>query len=170
MVATIKAANLDVVGLQEAQQSWLKDAAGKPIDLSQFEDLAARLGSPWRLTNTKRNNCVKDTTPTNCVYADRGASKGTRILYNADRVELLAAGSKALAYAKAESTQRFVTWAVFRQRSTGQKFFFADAHLEPADDSSGSTLFCGSATAAGRGRGRDDQGPQHGPAARDRGR
>ena len=141
VVATIKAADLDVVGLQEAGQSWLKNAAGKLIDLSQFEDLAARLGAPWRLTNTKRNNCVKDTTPTGCVYADKGASKGTRILYNANRIELLAAGSKLLAYDKAESSQRFVSWAVLRQRSTGLKFFFADAHLDPAKDSAGSTRF-----------------------------
>ncbi len=141
VASTIKGADLDVVGLQEAGQAWLKDAAGKSVDQSQFEDLLARLGGSWRLTNTKRNNCVKDTTPTKCVYADKGASKGTRIAYDASKLELLSAGSKRLSYDKAESSERFVAWAVLRQRSTGHKFFFADAHLEPAADPAGSRLF-----------------------------
>jgi endonuclease/exonuclease/phosphatase family metal-dependent hydrolase len=139
VVATIKAANLDVVGLQEAGQAWLKDAAGKAVNESQFEDLMARLGSPWKLTNTKRNNCVKDTTPTNCVWADKGASKGTKILYNSNRIEVLSSGSKRLSYLSSEVNERYVAWAVLRQRSTGAKFFFADAHLEPAADEAGST-------------------------------
>ncbi|GAA3635850.1 fibronectin type III domain-containing protein [Microlunatus ginsengisoli] len=141
VASTIKGADLDVVGLQEAGQAWLKDAAGKSVDQSQFEDLLARLGGSWRLTNTKRNNCVKDTTPTKCVHADKGASKGTRIAYDASKLELLSAGSKRLSYDKAESSERFVAWAVLRQRSTGHKFFFADAHLEPAADPAGSRLF-----------------------------
>jgi endonuclease/exonuclease/phosphatase family metal-dependent hydrolase len=141
VVAAIKAANLDVVGLQEAGQAWLHDANGKLVNTSQFEDLMARMGAPWKLTNTKRNNCVKDTTPTNCVWADRGASKGTKILYNSDKVEVLQSGSKKLAYDKAEVNERYVAWAVMRQRSTGAKFFFADAHLEPGADTAGSHLF-----------------------------
>jgi endonuclease/exonuclease/phosphatase family metal-dependent hydrolase len=141
VVAAIRAANLDVVGLQEAGQAWLRDANGKLVNTSQFEDLMARMGAPWRLTNTKRNNCVKDTTPTKCVWADKGASKGTKILYNSDKVEVLQSGSKMLAYDKAEVNERYVAWAVMRQRSTGAKFFFADAHLEPGPDTAGSHLF-----------------------------
>ena len=50
-------------------------------------------------------------------------------------------GSKKLAYDKAEVNERYVAWAVMRQRSTGAKFFFADAHLEPGADTAGSHLF-----------------------------
>ncbi len=141
VVAAIKAENLDVVGLQEAGQAWLRGANGKLVNTSQFEDLMGLMGAPWKLTNTKRNDCVKDTTPSNCVWADKGASKGTRILYNSNQVEVLQSGSKELAYDKAEVNSRYVAWAVMRQRSTGTKFFFADAHLEPGADTAGSHLF-----------------------------
>ncbi|HET9649831.1 MAG TPA: endonuclease/exonuclease/phosphatase family protein [Microlunatus sp.] len=139
VAATIEAADLDVVGLQEAGQAWLKDDNGKAVNKSQFEDLVDLLGSPWKLTNTKRNNCVKDTTPTHCTYADQGASQGTKIIYNSDRIEMIDSGSKRLSYLKTTSNQRYVAWAVLRQRSTGQKFFFADTHLEAEADRQGST-------------------------------
>jgi endonuclease/exonuclease/phosphatase family metal-dependent hydrolase len=131
VVSAIRDEDLDVIGIQEASQGWLKDASGKSIDLSQFEDLQQRLGAPWQLTNNKRNNCVKSTTPTACEYKDQGASQGTRILYNSDRVELIASGSKLLPSKDAGSNARYMTWATLRQRSTGLKFFFADSHLDP---------------------------------------
>lgn len=135
VVATIRSANPDVVALQEAQQSWLRDAAGKLINLAQFEDLTKRLGSPWALTNKYRNNCVKSTTPTKCVYADRGASNGSKIIYRTDRLTLLDQGSKELSSLYKNSYDRFVVWAIFRQIETGREFFFADIHLEPDNDS-----------------------------------
>lgn len=134
VVSTIKAADPDVVALQEAQQSWLLDAAGKVINLAQFEDLTNRLGSPWAVTNKSRNNCVKSTTPTDCVYADRGASNGTKIIYRTDRLTLLDQGSKELSSLYKNSYDRFVVWAIFKQLKTGREFFFADIHLEPDND------------------------------------
>lgn len=131
VVAAIHQENLDVVGIQEASQGWLKDGNGRPIPLSQFEDLQQRLGGPWRLTNDKRNNCVRHTTPSRCQYRDQGASGGTRILYNSARVELVSSGTKALPSRSANST-RYLVWAVLRQRSTGAKFFFANSHLDAA--------------------------------------
>jgi endonuclease/exonuclease/phosphatase family metal-dependent hydrolase len=130
VVSAIRNEDLDVIGIQEASQGWLKDASGNSIDLSQFEDLQQRLGGSWTLTNDKRNNCVKSTTPTRCEYKDQGASQGTRILYNASRVEMLASGSKLLPSKDAGSNARYTAWAILRQRSTGRKFFFADTHLE----------------------------------------
>jgi endonuclease/exonuclease/phosphatase family metal-dependent hydrolase len=111
----------------------LKGTDGKKIDLSQFEDLRNRLGGAWRLTNANRNNCVRSKSPNNCDPKDQGASQGTKIVYNSKRVVLLRQGSKALPSAK-KSNLRYVAWAVFRQRSTGKQFFFADAHLEPGKD------------------------------------
>lgn len=129
VVATIRGEDPDVIGIQEASQGWLKDASGKSYPLSQFEDLRQRLGSSWKLTNDKRNNCVRHTTPTDCVYRDQGASGGTRILYNASRVEMLASGSKVLPSKAGPESNRYLAWAVLRQRSTGAKFFFANSHL-----------------------------------------
>jgi len=130
VVATIKQENLDVVGIQEASQGWLKDSKGRPIPLSQFEDLQRRLGWPWKLTNDKRNNCVRHTTPSRCQYRDQGASGGTRILYNSSRLELVSSGTKALPSRRGVANTRYLVWAVLRQRSTGAKFFFANSHLD----------------------------------------
>lgn len=141
VVSTIKNADPDVVGLQEAQQSWLYSEAGRKLDLAQFEDLANRLGAPWALTNKYRNNCVRSTTPSDCSYQDRGASKGTKIIYRSDRLTLLSQGSKPLTQGKASDYERYVAWAIFRQLETGREFFFADIHLEPDNDTSGSTYY-----------------------------
>jgi endonuclease/exonuclease/phosphatase family metal-dependent hydrolase len=129
VAAAIKGEHLDVLGLQEASQAWLKNAAGKKIDRSQFEDLRNALGGSWKLANTKRNNCVRSKSPSSCKAKDQGASQGTKIVYDSKRVVLLRQGSKQLPSVKS-SNPRFVAWAEFRQRSTGKRFFFADAHLE----------------------------------------
>lgn len=131
VVDTIKGERLDVLGVQEASQGWLKDSSGDSYELSQFEDLQQRLGSPWALTNSKRNNCKKDTTPTSCVRTDQGASQGTKIFYNTSTVDLIDNGSTLLPSKDATTNARYVAWAILRQEATGQKFFFADVHLEP---------------------------------------
>jgi endonuclease/exonuclease/phosphatase family metal-dependent hydrolase len=133
VAASIKAQDLDVIGVQEAGQGWLKDSDGNKIDLSQFEDLRNALGEPWTLTNAHRNNCVKSKTPSSCVYKDQGASDGDRILYDSTRVTMLEAGSKLLPNVGGKN-DRYVTWARLQQRSTGKQFMFASTHLEPAKD------------------------------------
>jgi endonuclease/exonuclease/phosphatase family metal-dependent hydrolase len=138
VVATIKSRNLDVVGLQEAGQAWLK-SGGRSIDLSQFEDLRNRLGGSWRLTDSSRNNCVKSTTPTNCSPKYQGASRGTKIVYNSARVTMLASGSKRLP--SAGSALRYMAWAKFRQKSSGKQFMFASVHLEPKKDTGSSRKY-----------------------------
>lgn len=139
VVANLRSQNLDVMGIQEASQGWLRDDNGKTLDLSQFEDLQQRLGSSYALTNDKRNNCVKSKTPTNCVYADQGASKGTKIIYNSARVSLVQEGSRRLSSLKNENNERYVAWAILQQKSSGKKFFFASTHLENEADKDGST-------------------------------
>ena len=128
VVAVIRSQNLDVLGVQEASQGRIYDSATGKKNISQFEDLRARLGGPWRLTNTKRYNCVKDMSPNKCKYASKGASKGTRILYNSDRVQLVSQGSALLPKPKPEDV-RSVAWAVLKQRSTGRSFMFSNVHL-----------------------------------------
>jgi len=132
VVSDVKSQRLDVLGIQEASQAWLPAAkGGKGQDLSQFEDLRNRLGGSWKLTNTNRNNCVNAKTPTRCSAKDQGASKGTRILFDSSRVTLVSQGSKLL---PSPEDDRYMAWAIFRQASTGKKFFFATAHLEPNKD------------------------------------
>ncbi|MFZ1411174.1 MAG: fibronectin type III domain-containing protein [Micropruina sp.] len=129
-----------VIGLQEASQAWLKDADGDKVNLSQFEDLVRRMGSPYRLTNTHRNNCVDSSRPSRCVYKDQGASLGTKIVYDSTKVTLLTSGSQALSRISGD-LQRYVVWGTFRHRASGKDFFFANAHLENRLDTSGSTLY-----------------------------
>ncbi len=141
VVSTVLRQQPDVIGFQEASQGWLKDASGKSVDLSQFEDLVKRLGSPYKLTNTHRNNCVKSTTPTGCVYKDQGASQGTKIVYNSAKLTLLKQGSKRLAEVRTKDNDRYMAWAVFEHKQTGKRFMFGNTHLENQGDSSGSTTF-----------------------------
>ena len=133
VVSTIKSQMPDVLGVQEASQGWLKDDT-RPGGVSQFEDLQERLqaaGAGYKLTNSKRNNCVKDTTPTNCVYADQGASQGTKLLYNSATVDLMSQGSLALPSTDQTDNARYLAWGIFTQKSTNKKFFIGDAHLQP---------------------------------------
>ncbi len=141
VVKNILAQKLDVLGLQEASQGWLKDADGNPISLSQFEDLTKRLGSPYKLTNTNRNNCVKASTPSNCTYRDQGASQGTKIVYNSATLSLVDQGSKLLARVGKTGGDRYVAWAIFEQKATGKRFFFADTHLENKADADGASTY-----------------------------
>ena len=136
VVQTILDQDLDVIGAQEASQAWLRadDGAGAKINLAQFEDLVNRLGKPYKLANTHRNNCVNSTTPTNCVYADRGASQDSKIIYDSSVLTLLDQGSKLLPEINESDNDRYVAWAIFLHRTSGQKFFFADTHLEYRKD------------------------------------
>ncbi|MBG6223453.1 endonuclease/exonuclease/phosphatase family metal-dependent hydrolase, partial [Arthrobacter sp. CAN_A2] len=137
VVSTIKSRMPDVIGVQEASQGWLADDS-RPGGLSQFEDLKERLvlaGAPYALTNSKRNNCVKDTTPTGCVYFDQGASQGTKLYYNTATVDLVSQGSKELPAIDPADNKRFFAWGIFSQKSTGKKFFVGDTHLEPSSGS-----------------------------------
>lgn len=139
VVAAIKAKMPDVIGVQEASQGWLKDEAGKQINLSQFEDLQQRLnasGANYKVTNGNRNNCVNSTTPSNCVYKDQGASLDARIFYNQSTVTLLKQGSVALPGLPGSTDSRYVAWALLKQNATGKSFFFTDTHLLPGSASS----------------------------------
>ncbi len=140
---TILGQHLDVVGLEEAGQAWLKDDAGQSISpsITQFEDLRNALGGSWTLTNANRNNCVRSSTPSSCVYKDQGASQDTKIIFDASRLQLLDQGSKRLPFVDEDDNPRYVAWAQFRQLSTGNRFMFAATHLEGTKDKAGSTTY-----------------------------
>ncbi|MGI9086090.1 MAG: fibronectin type III domain-containing protein [Aeromicrobium sp.] len=114
VAGSISSHGLDVVGLQEAQQS-----TPRGVSTSQFTDLMRQLEvrqGGWKLTDERINGTL-----------------GVRIIYNTNAVRLVKAG--ATRYAKqlggSEFRQRFYTWAIFTQRSSGKDFLFVDTHLEP---------------------------------------
>lgn len=130
VVNTIIRQEPDVLGVQEASSGRLKEDTS-PAGVSQFDDLQNRLSAAnayYRLTNSKRNNCVNDTTPYQCVYQYKGASDGTKIFYNSLRVDLVSEGSQKLV-TQSGASDRYLAWAVFRQKSSGKSFFFANTHL-----------------------------------------
>ncbi len=129
VVDQIKREKLDVVGVQEASASKKYTATGVP----QFQDLANRLGSPYKLTNTDRY-CYKSDSAGNCLT---GASSSDRIIYNSDRVKLLDEGTRKLDKRSAtDGSGRYVVWATFQDKRTDKKFFFVNTHLEPNKGSS----------------------------------
>ncbi|MDR1853155.1 MAG: fibronectin type III domain-containing protein [Propionibacteriaceae bacterium] len=143
VVSLIRGQMPDVLGVQEASQGRLRalDGAGDYIDVSQFEDLVQRLGYPYALTNTARYNCdIPTRQPAKCTNpVDQGASRGTKIIYNTATLTLESQGSKQLPELDPEKNDRYVSWAIFTQNSSGKRFFFADVHLEYTQDKNGGT-------------------------------
>jgi endonuclease/exonuclease/phosphatase family metal-dependent hydrolase len=129
VVATIRSENLDVLGVQEASQGLLKNSNGKRTKTNQYESLMQGLGSPWKMVNAKRYNCVDSTTERKCRYKNQGASLWTRILYNSDRIAVMDSGSKLLPETDEKGTRHYMAWARLQQLSTGLEFMFSDSHL-----------------------------------------
>ncbi|GAA3580078.1 hypothetical protein GCM10022197_42240 [Microlunatus spumicola] len=132
VVDTILGQDLDVLAVQEATQGLLHDGESEPKKINQYDDLLARLGGTWAITNATRYNCEKDTSPNSCRYVEKGASEGQRILYDAARVELVAQGSRLLPVPKGKG-DNYMTWAELRQRSTGKRFLFSNLHTVGTD-------------------------------------
>lgn len=121
----IRAEGLHVVGVQEASAGTSATESGNP----QFRDLVEALGEPWALTNDERY-CDSEEGYARCP---NGAGQNDRILYRTDRLELLRQGSRKLDTkgSYAVGTARFVTWAEFRDLTTGKRFLLFNTHLEP---------------------------------------
>lgn len=132
VVRDILGEGVDVVGLQELSQN--PSYAGQMDDgPTQMEDLVAGLnqaGARYALTNKTVANCARAWTNSNCVYQDRGASRETRIIYNQDTLDMLSEGSyEYVAQTGLPNQSRFLVYATFSVRATGQQFFFATTHL-----------------------------------------
>jgi endonuclease/exonuclease/phosphatase family metal-dependent hydrolase len=127
VIAQIVSRRPDVIGIQEASQGLLK-GSGK----TQFADLRDGLhaaGAAYEVTNTARYNCANANSPTKCSPQYRGASQGTRVFYNSATVELVNAGSKLLPSCRG-CNNRYMAWAILKQKSTNQRFFFATVHTQ----------------------------------------
>jgi endonuclease/exonuclease/phosphatase family metal-dependent hydrolase len=114
VAASIASHGLDVVGLQEAQQS-VPNGVGVPQFMDLMRQLEVREGG-WRITDKRVDGTL-----------------GVRLIYNTRAVRLVRAG--ATRYRNQLSgyryRQRFYTWGVFKQRSSGKNFLFVNTHLEP---------------------------------------
>lgn len=115
VAATIATHDLDVIGLQEAQQSMPRGLA-----VSQFQDLLRQLAlqqDGWKIADGRIDG-----------------SLGTRVIYNTKAVRLVKAG--AVPYRRQRTGdryhQRYFSWAILTQRSSGRNFLFVSTHLEPS--------------------------------------
>ncbi|SEQ16473.1 endonuclease/exonuclease/phosphatase family protein [Microlunatus flavus] len=132
VVAAIKGQDLDVLAVQEATQGMLHDAESERARVNQYEDLVNRLGGAWQVTNEAHYNCANSGSPNRCAYRYTGASEGNRILYDADRVDLVDQGSRLLPV-PAGKGDNYMTWAELRQRSTGKRFMVSNLHTVGTD-------------------------------------
>jgi len=126
--------DLDVVGLQEANQSS-NYTSSVTYGVNQYMDLKKAIngqGGHYALTNEYAYNCLKSTSSKNCTYVNRGASQDTRILYNTDTVKMVSQGSYLYETQTAGKNPRYLAWAVFQLKSNGQQFLFTDTHLDPS--------------------------------------
>jgi endonuclease/exonuclease/phosphatase family metal-dependent hydrolase len=110
---TVAGQHVAVLGLQEA--TW--NIKGYPS--GQYADLAHLLGRSWKST----------------TYVGNAGPEGTRIIYDSDEVTMLRQGYQKLAGSHANGNWRYVSWAEFRQLSSGKRFFFANTHLLPKQNS-----------------------------------
>ncbi len=127
VIAQIRSEAPHVFGVQEASPGVLKSNRSR----SQYDDLVARLGGSYKITDASRYNCAKSTSYKKCRKVDQDASGDARIIYNSSRLAMLDHGSRQLDKEKATSGPRFVAWAIFRDKTDGRKFLFATAHTEP---------------------------------------
>ena len=112
----------DVIALQEANQSYGEYAARCT---NQMIDLRNRLNADG-------------THHYEATSLSPGASVGTRILFDTNRLRLESAGSVLLA--PATTTHPHLAWAIFQSRSNGRRFFFGSVHLVPSEAADSNTV------------------------------
>jgi endonuclease/exonuclease/phosphatase family metal-dependent hydrolase len=124
---------IDVIGVQEANPGT--SFAPRLVDgANQYRDLRNGLnkaGGHYGLTNYRGYNCVNPVTAYKCRPRDRDASASERILYNTRKLTVVSRDSMRYRARGARYEELYLTWAVFRIRSTGHTFLFASTHLDP---------------------------------------
>ena len=133
VVSQILAQKLDVVGVQELNQSSVYKSQ-LTYGANQYLDLRGALnakGGHYALTNTNAYNCVRPASTYKCVYKDQDSSGDNRILYDTTRVSLVKQGAITYASHAAGKPQRYLAWAVLKMKATGKSFFFTTTHLDP---------------------------------------
>ena len=133
IIGQILGQGLDVVGIQEANQSTLYKSrlvGGS----TQFLDLRNGLnaaGGHYALTSTASYNCLRAWSSNHCKYRNRAASGDNRILYNHDKLALIYKGAYRYPHQVPGKTARYLAWTFLRDRATGKEFLFTTTHLDP---------------------------------------
>ena len=134
VISQILSRNLDVVGVQEANQSSIYGSRLVDDKRNQYLDLRAglnRAGGAYQVSSVYPYNCYKAWTSRSCHYRNRAASGDNRILYNTRTLLLLHKGAYKYPHQVSNSTARYLGWAVFRVRATGHEVLFVTTHLDP---------------------------------------
>jgi endonuclease/exonuclease/phosphatase family metal-dependent hydrolase len=119
VINTIRGQNIDVIGIQEANQARMKGSS-----TSQLANLLAGLGSGYAVAN-----CTGSRPGASCHVSRGGPNHGDSIIYNTATVELLRGGAVQLP--RGPGIARYLVWGLFRQKATGQTFIFGSTHLTP---------------------------------------
>lgn len=134
IIEQVRREGIDILGVQEAHPGRYL-----PVDFpdgpNQFLDLRNGLrkaGGDWKVTASASYNCKDSKTWQRCQFKDRSASRSTRILYDARKVELVRRG--AVLYDKQRAEDRYLVWGMFRVRATGKKLLFTTTHLTSASE------------------------------------
>ncbi|PRI10205.1 hypothetical protein B4915_12400 [Leucobacter massiliensis] len=147
----------DVIALQEASFNPVTASGdpgtGHPVGVNTrfYGDVVRGFksagGTSYKLTNEYPWNCANAWNPADpssggtkrCQYVNNGASLDVRIAYNPDTVTMVSQGSRILGgenpsgWAFDKEMERYLAYAVFEQKATGKRFFFATLHLHPSD-------------------------------------
>jgi endonuclease/exonuclease/phosphatase family metal-dependent hydrolase len=133
VVAQILAQKLDVVGVQEANQSTVYKNR-LTYGANQYLDLRGALnakGGKYALTNVNAYNCANPRSTYKCRKKNQNASGSNRILYNTRTVSMVKQGAITYSAKAAGKSTRFLAWAILRMKATGKQFFFTNTHLDP---------------------------------------
>ncbi len=134
VISQILRQGLDVVGVQEANQSSIYGSRLVDDKRNQYLDLRNglnRAGGAYQVSSVYPYNCVKAWTSRSCHYRNRAASGDNRILYNTRTMLLLHKGAYKYPHQVRNSTARYLGWAVFRVRATGHEVLVVTTHLDP---------------------------------------
>ena len=134
VIGQILGQGLDVVGLQEANQSTIYGSRLVDDKRNQYLDLRNGLnkaGGAYQVSSVYPYNCVKAYSSRNCRYRNRAASGDNRILYNTRTLMLLHKGSYKYPHQVAGKNTRYLAWGVFQVKATGQQMLFTTTHLDP---------------------------------------
>lgn len=106
VVDTITSSDIEVAGLQEATP---RTVAG---GVRQYMDIVRLLGPDWALTEDSK-----------------GATGEARTVYDRTRLDLIDQGYETVTGSTRFGVVRYITWAIFEQKSTQKRFVFINTHF-----------------------------------------
>jgi len=133
VVSEVMGQDLDVLGVQEANQSTiygshLVDGRTQYLDLRNGLNSA---GGHYQLTSTSAYNCVRPFSKRHCHYRYRAASGDNRILYNTDTLSVVSRGSYRYPHQTRGKATRFLAWARLRPLLPPSAAEIADTQAAP---------------------------------------